>query len=148
MGSPWKTQKRIRTILDVYFRDDLQGIPGDEDGGGLSSFAVFSMMGIYPVMPGVPVYDIASPVFTKVTMHLSNGKDFIIAAPGSSRDNKYVQSVRWNGKTMDRLWITHKDVTSGGTLSLTMGDVPNKALGSEQKFLPPASMMVDASRFE
>jgi len=58
------------------------------------------MMGIYPVMPGVPVYDVASPVFTRVTIHLKNGKEFVIAAPASSRDNKYVQSARWNGKAL------------------------------------------------
>ena len=148
LGAPWKTQKRIRTILDAYFRDDLQGIPGDEDGGGLSAFVVFSMMGIYPVMPGVPVYDVASPVFTKVTIHLKNGKDFVIAAPASSRDNKYVHSVRWNGKALDRLWIGHKDVANGGTLELTMGDTPNMSLGSQEKSLPPASMTVDPSRYE
>jgi predicted alpha-1,2-mannosidase len=148
LGAPWKTQKRIRTILDAYFRDDLQGIPGDEDGGGLSAFVVFSMMGIYPVMPGVPVYDVASPVFTKVTIHLKNGKDFVIAAPASSRDNKYVQAARWKGNALDHLWIEHKDVVSGGTLELTMGDVPNTTLGSQEKSLPPASMTVDPSHFE
>lgn len=148
LAVPWKTQKRIRTILDAYFRDDLQGIPGDEDGGGLSAFVVFSMMGIYPVMPGVPVYDIASPVFTKVTIHLKNGKEFVIAASASSRDNKYVQSIRWNGNTLDHLWIEHKDVANGGTLELTMADAPNTSLGSQEKSLPPASMTVDPSRFE
>ncbi len=148
LGAPWKTQKRVRTILEAYFRDDLQGIPGDEDGGGLSAFVVFSMMGIYPVVPGVPVYDIASPVFTRVTIHLKNGKTFVIAAPASSRDNKYVQSARWNGQELDRLWIEHKDVANGGTLELTMGDTPNTSLGSEEKSLPPASMTVDPSQFE
>jgi predicted alpha-1,2-mannosidase len=148
LGAPWKTQKDIRTILDAFFHDDLQGIPGDEDGGGLSAFVVFSMMGVYPVMPGVPVYDIASPVFTKVTIHLKNGKDFVIAAPASSRDNKYVQSVRWNGKALDRLWIEHRDVANGGTLELTMGDTPNTSIGSQKGSLPPASMTVDPSRFE
>jgi putative alpha-1,2-mannosidase len=106
------------------------------------------MMGIYPVMPGVPVYDVASPVFTKVTIHLENGKEFVIDAPASSRDNKYVQSVRWNGKALDRLWIEHKDVANGGTLELTMGDAPNTSLGSQENSLPPASMTVDPSRFE
>ena len=148
LGAPWKTQKRIRTILDAFFHDDLQGIPGDEDGGGLSAFVVFSMMGIYPVTPGVPVYDVASPVFTKVMIHLKNGKDFVIAAPASSPDNKYVQSVRWNSKPLDRLWIEHKDVANGGTLELTMGDTPNTSLGSQEKSLPPASMTVDPSRLE
>jgi predicted alpha-1,2-mannosidase len=148
LGAPWKTQKRIRAILDAYFRDDLQGIPGDEDGGGMSAFVVFSMMGIYPVMPGVPVYDVASPVFKKVTIHLKNGKDFVIAAPDSSRENKYVQSILWNGKALDRLWIAHKDVVSGGVLELTMGDTPNTSLGSQEESLPPASMMIDPTLFE
>jgi predicted alpha-1,2-mannosidase len=148
LGAPWKTQKRIRTIMDAFFYDDLQGIPGDEDGGGLSAFVVFSMMGIYPVTPGVPVYDVASPVFTKITIHLKNGKDFVIAAPASSPDNKYVQSLRLNGKALDRLWVEHKDVANGGTLELTMSDTPNTSLGSQEKSLPPASMTVDPSRFE
>ncbi len=106
------------------------------------------MMGFYPVTPGVPVYDVAGPVFTKVTIHLKNGNDFVIAAPASSPDNKYVQSVRWNGKALDRLWIAHKDVANGGTLELTMSDAPNTLLGSQEKSLPPASMTVDPSRFE
>jgi putative alpha-1,2-mannosidase len=99
-------------------------------------------------MPGVPVYDVASPVFTKVTIHLKNGKEFVIAAPASSRDNKYVQTVRWNGNPVDHLWIEHKDVANGGTLELTMGDAPNTSLGSQEESLPPASMTVDPSRFE
>ena len=148
LGAPWKTQKRIRTILDAFFPDTLHGIPGDEDGGGLSAFVVFSMMGIYPVTPGVPVYDIASPTFTKVTIHLSNGKDFILAAPASSRDNKYVQSLRWNGEPRDHLWLTHADLTAGGTLDLTMGNTPNTTLGSTPATLPPASITVDPTRFE
>ena len=148
LGAPWKTQKRVRTILDTYFRDDLQGIPGDEDGGGLSAFVVFSMMGFYPVTPGVPVYDISSPVFTRVTIRLKNGKTFIISAPASSPDNKYVQSVRWNGKLLDRLWLSHKDLTSGGVLELSMGNLPNKSLGTEQASLPPASMSVDPAQFQ
>jgi putative alpha-1,2-mannosidase len=94
------------------------------------------------------VYDVASPVFTKVTIHLKNGKVFVIAAPASSRDNKYVQSVRWKGETLDRLWIEHKDVANGGTLELTLGDTPNTSLGSQEKSLPPASMAMDPSRFE
>jgi putative alpha-1,2-mannosidase len=87
-------------------------------------------------------------VFTKVTIHLKNGKEFVVAAPASSRDNKYVQSVRWNGKALNRLWIEHKDVMSGGTLELTMGDAPNTSLGAQEKSLPPSSMSMDPSRFE
>ncbi len=148
LGAPWKTQKRVRTLLDAYFRDDLQGIPGDEDGGGLSAFVVFSMMGFYPVTPGVPVYDISSPVFTKVTIHLKSGKTFVISAPQSSRENKYVQSVQWNGKPLDRLWLSHHELTSGGVLELSMGELPDTSLGTRQASLPPASMAVNPADFQ
>ena len=74
VGAPWKTQKRVRMLLESFFTDTLQGIPGDEDGGGMSAFVVFSMLGFYPVTPGIPVYDVGSPVFDKATIHLKNGK--------------------------------------------------------------------------
>ena len=80
LGAPWKTQKRVRMLLDTWFTDTLLGMPGDEDGGGMCAFVVFSMMGFYPVTPGIPVYDIGSPVFDKATIHLKNGEDFVITA--------------------------------------------------------------------
>jgi putative alpha-1,2-mannosidase len=81
-------------LLETFFTDTLQGIPGDEDGGGMSA----SMMGFYPVTPTIPVYDIASPVFQKVTIHLHSDKDFVIVAHNSSRQYKYVQKVLLNGR--------------------------------------------------
>ena len=90
VGAPWKTQKRVRMLLEAFFPDTLQGIPGDEDGGGMSAFVVFSMLGFYPVTPGIPTYDVGSPVFDKATIHLKNGKDFVILAHNTSRENKYV----------------------------------------------------------
>ena len=102
----------------------------------MSAFAVFSMIGIYPVVPGVPVYDIGSPVFTKVTIHLENGKTFVISAPASSRDNKYVQTVVWNGKVLSHLWIKHNEVSNGGKLEVKMGDTPNYALGAASNDFP------------
>ena len=99
-GAPWKTQKRIRQMLDTWFRDDLMGVPGDEDGGGLTSFVVFSSLGFYPVTPGEPVYTIGSPVFEDASMTLSNGKVFKIKAKGVSDENKYIQSASLNGKPL------------------------------------------------
>jgi predicted alpha-1,2-mannosidase len=142
LGTPWKTQKRLRMLLDSFFTDTLQGMPGDEDGGGMSAFVVFSMMGFYPVTPGIPVYDIGSPVFDKVTIHLRNGKDFVLVAHHTSHDNKYVQNVRLNGMTVDRVWFRHADIANGGTLELTMGDTPNTSLGATTASLPPASIDV------
>jgi len=147
LGAPWKTQKRVRMLLDAFFTNTLQGIPGDEDGGGMSAFVVFSMMGFYPVTPGIPAYDIGSPVFNKTTIHLRNGKDFVIVAHGASRDNKYVQSILLNGKPLDQVWFRHADVVDGGTLELTMGDTPNTSLGTAASSFPPASMDVHPEDF-
>jgi predicted alpha-1,2-mannosidase len=142
LGAPWKTQKRVRMLLDSFFTDTLQGIPGDEDGGGMSAFVVFSMMGFYPVTPGIPTYDIGSPVFDKTTIHLKNGKELVIVAHNNSHDNKYVQGIRLNGQALNQLWFRHAAIANGGILELIMGDTPNTALGSAPSSFPPASMSV------
>jgi predicted alpha-1,2-mannosidase len=147
LGAPWKTQKRVRMLIESFFTDTLQGIPGDEDGGGMSAFVVFSMMGFYPVTPGIPTYDIGSPVFDKVSIHLKNGREFSIIAHGNSRDNKYVRSIRLNGQTIDRVWFRHADVVAGGTLELEMGDTPNVLLGSSPSSFPPNSITVHPEHF-
>src|SRR5690606_18403228 len=97
-GEPWKTQKRIRTLLKQWFRNDLMGVPGDEDGGGMSAFVVFSKLGFYPVTPGTTTYTIGSPVFEHAEVHLPNGKTFTVIAQHASDANKYIQSARLNGK--------------------------------------------------
>ena len=124
-GQPWKTQKRVRALTKQWFRNDLMGIPGDEDGGGLSSFVVFSMMGFYPVTPGIPVYTIGSPFFENVRIQLGNGKVFKIEARNVSDYNKYIQSATLNGKQLDGPWLRHDDLVNGGKLVLEMGDKPN-----------------------
>ncbi|MBR5176258.1 MAG: GH92 family glycosyl hydrolase [Bacteroidales bacterium] len=129
-GAPWKTQKRIRQMLDTWFRDDLMGVPGDEDGGGMTSFVVFSSLGFYPVTPGEAVYTIGSPVFEESEMRLSNGKVFRIKAKGVSDENKYIQSAALNGKPLDGPWITHEDIMAGGELTLEMGPIPNREWGA------------------
>jgi predicted alpha-1,2-mannosidase len=147
LGAPWKTQKRVRMLVESFFPDTLHGIPGDEDGGGMSAFVVFTMMGFYPVTAGVPIYDIGSPVFTKVTIHLKNGHDFVINAGNTSHDSKYVTAVRMNGKAVDRIWFRHADVAQGGTLDLTMSNLPNTALGSSPASFPPSSMQVKPEEY-
>lgn len=127
--SPWKTQQRIRFLLDVWFKDNIFGIPGDEDGGGMSAFVVFSSMGFYPITPGIPVYTIGSPVFSKVTIDLEGGKKFTVIANNCSVVNKYIQSAKFNGKPLDTPWFSHQDLMNGGTLELEMGPLPNKSWG-------------------
>jgi len=145
LGAPWKTQKRVRMLLDTWFTDTLLGMPGDEDGGGISSFVVFSMMGFYPVTPGVPVYDLASPVFDRITLRLHNGKTLRIICSHNSRDNKYVQAIRLNGRPRQKVWFSHADIANGGTLELQMGDTPNEKLGADPSDFPPSTMTFDAA---
>ena len=137
-GAPWKTQKRVRSLLETFFRNDLQGIPGDEDGGGLSAFVVFSSLGFYPVTPGTGTYNVGSPLFRRATVRLANGKSFTVDAPNASRDAKYVQSARLNGKPLDRPWFTHDDLANGGRLELTMGARPNESWGAASGQEPPS----------
>jgi predicted alpha-1,2-mannosidase len=129
-GAPWKTQQKVRLLLSTYFPDNVYGIPGDEDGGGMSAFVVFSAMGFYPVTPGLPFYAIGSPVFSKVTIALDNGKQFTLIAHNSSVVNKYIQRARINGMTLQSPWFTHKQLVDGGTLELEMGPKPNKQWGA------------------
>jgi len=143
LGSPWKTQKRVRMLLDAWFDDTIHGIPGDEDGGGMTSWVVFSMMGFYPGTPGVPAYELGSPVFDRVTIHLENGKTFTLIAKNNSRDNKYIQSVKLDGKLLNQIWFRHAEIVNGGTMEFQMGNAPNHSLGSDPATFPPASLNSD-----
>ncbi len=130
-GAPWKTQKRTRFLLDVWFKDNIFGIPGDEDGGGMTAFVVFTSMGLYPVTPGLPFYDITSPVFEKTTINLTNGKKFTVIAKGASRTKKYIQKAFLNGKEINDPFISHKAIMNGGTLELILDELPNKEWGKD-----------------
>jgi predicted alpha-1,2-mannosidase len=138
-GQPWMTQKRIRTLLAQWFRNDLMGMPGDEDGGGTTAFVVFSSMGFYPVTPGIPVYNIGSPLFRNVKMKLSNGKIFEIDCRNFSVSNKYIRSATLNGKEWNKPWFHHDDIAEGGQLVLVMGDKPNYSWGSSPADAPPSA---------
>jgi predicted alpha-1,2-mannosidase len=128
-GEPWKTQRKVREIMHVWYRAHPLGFSGDEDDGELSSWYVLSAMGFYPVCPGKPVYDIGSPIFEEVKLHLGNGKTFRVLARNVSAVNKYIQSAEMNGKPLHKPWFEHKDLSGGGTLILEMGARPNKAWG-------------------
>lgn len=147
LGGPWKTQQRVRMLLDTWFTDTSLGMPGDEDGGGMSSFIVFSMMGFYPVTPGLPIYDLASPVFDRVTVRLHNGKTFHIVCLNNSKDNKYIQTIRLNGKPRNQVWLRHADIVGGGTLELQMGTVPNTKLGTASTDFPPSAISINPNDF-
>ena len=105
------------------------GMPGDEGGGGLSAFVVFSMMGFYPVTPGLPVYHIGSPFFSSIELKLSNGKTLEIIARNCSEENKYIQSAKLNGKVWTKPWFS---------LEFVMGNRCSKEWGSGAQDVPPS----------
>lgn len=135
-GTPWKTQKRIRRLLEQWFRNDLMGMPGDEDGGCMTAFVVFSAMGFYPVTPGLPVYNIGSPLFEHIKIDLGNGVFFEIEAHGCSKEHKYIQAAWLNGQEWNKPWFSHDDIKNGGKLILIMGDKANENWGT--KSVPPS----------
>jgi predicted alpha-1,2-mannosidase len=137
-GQPWKTQRRVRQLMDVWYGDGPLGIPGDDDGGATSSWYVLSAMGFYPVCPGSPVYEIGSPIFAKTTIRMGNGKDFSIIANHVSARDKYIQSATLNGQPLDKPWFRHADIEEGGTLVLEMGETPNGQWGSAPQDAPPS----------
>jgi predicted alpha-1,2-mannosidase len=143
LGAPWKTQKRLRQLLEYWFTDTPLGIPGDEDGGGMSAFVVFSMMGFYPVVPGVPVYELGSPVFDRVTIRLHDGKTFRLICKNNSHDNKYIKRVSLNGRPQNQIWFRHGDVLRGLTVQLEMSNTPNTSLGTNPAEFPPSNLALD-----
>jgi predicted alpha-1,2-mannosidase len=137
-GQPWKTQQRVRMLMDLWYGVGPLGIPGDDDGGETSSWYVLSAMGFYPVCPGSPVYEIGSPIFAKSAIRMANGKEFTIVANHVSAQNKYIQSAQLNGKPLETAWFSHAAIAEGGSLVLEMGDKPNKTWGSAPAEAPPS----------
>lgn len=119
-GEEWRTQKEVTRLLDKYYTDKPSGIPGNDDTGTMSAWAVFSMMGIYPDCPGSPYYTITSPVFDKVTLHLDKryypDGDITITADRSAATGKYIKSISLGGKKLNSFRISHKDLIKNKNL--------------------------------
>ena len=137
-GEPWKTQERMREIMDKLYTPKPEGLCGNGDVEQMSAWYVFSAMGFYPVCPGMPTYEIGSPLFDKVIIHLNNGKKFIIEAENNSQENIYIKSAMLNGKRLDKPWFKHSVLSKGGILILKLADKPNKCWGSHSDDAPPS----------
>ena len=136
-GKAWKTQKTVRRIMN-YYSASPEGIPGNDDLGSMSSWFVFSAMGFYPVCPGQSIYDINTPLFPEMTIHLYNCKDFIIRADHVSENNMFIQAASLNNKPLLTPWITHKDILRGGILQFQLGDSPNYQWPSKDEIILPS----------
>jgi len=125
LGQPWKTQAMVRRIMDELYAPEPDGLCGNEDCGQMSAWYVLSAMGFYQMVPGAPYYTIGSPLFKKVTIHLDNGRQFMIKADKSSSKNRYIQSATFNGNAFNKSYFSHADLLMGGELNFKMGDAPN-----------------------
>ena len=141
-GQPWKTQKKLRLIMDLWYDLDPHGLSGDEDGGAMSSWYVLTSIGIYPQCPGRPIFDIGSPVFDEVTINVGNGKEFVIIAKNVSAQNKYIQSAELNGVSYNKSWISHADIVKGGKIVFQMGPRPNKNWASSPESIAPSMSQI------
>ena len=140
-GEPWKTQKRVRQIMDEKYIAAPDGLCGNDDMGQMSAWYIFSAMGFYPVAPGQNVFVIGTPLFEEATLNLGKyfgGHPFTVRANGVSSANFYIQSATLNGKPYSKSYITHDDIVKGGTLVFEMGPKPNKEWGSKPEDVPPS----------
>jgi predicted alpha-1,2-mannosidase len=140
-GMPWESQRVIRRVLKENYTTAPDGIPGNDDCGEMSSWAVLTMMGIYTVDPASLVYELDSPVFRRVVIHLSSpypGKIFTIEASPNPEAKPYVQSVKLNGKAYGKNWIKFSDISAGGALQFVVGARPNKKWGAAASEAPPS----------
>jgi putative alpha-1,2-mannosidase len=140
-GQPWQTQRVVRRVLDENYLDAPDGVPGNDDLGAMSSWAVLTMMGIYSVDPASQAYELVSPVFPKIVIHLQApypGSTFTITTSSTTAEGPYIERVELNGREHMANWISFRDMTAGGTLHFTLGASPNKQWGSTAKDAPPS----------
>ncbi len=142
LGKPWKTQRTVRRIMDELYSDRPDGLCGNEDCGQMSAWLVMSAMGIFPFTPGDPEYLIGTPWFEHMTIHLENGRQFTVNAPGASSQKFYIQSAVLNGQALSRSFLSHETVAQGGQLDLTMGPQANPDWGSAPTDRPVRSLAV------
>ena len=138
LGKPWKSQERLREIMETQYKPVPDGHCGNEDCGQMSSWYIFSSLGFYPVNPADGIYVIGTPLWDEATLSLPNGKTFNVVSQNSGAANKYIQSATLNGKSLEKSWISHKDILNGGTLEFVMGAQPNTLLWVNPEAYPPS----------
>lgn len=125
-GQPWKTQEKIRMILDMQYKPTTDGLGGNDDTGQMSAWYIFSALGFYPVQQGASEYAIGSPLVDHAILNLENGKQFEIEVKNQSKKNVYIQKIELNGKQYSSFNLNHFDIVNGGKIVFYMGDKPKK----------------------
>lgn len=140
-GEPWKSQSTVRRVLTQNYFDAPDGVPGNDDGGAMSSWAVLTMMGIYSVDPTSLAYELVSPVFPKVVLHLNKpypGEAFTITTSPAPDTTPYIQRTMLNGRDHTQNWLNFRELTAGGTLHFNLGVTPNMQWGAAPNDAPPS----------
>ncbi len=138
-GAPSKTQSRVRELLADAYKTTPGGIPGNDDCGTMSAWYIFAAMGFYPTDTSRPTFELCSPLFPKVTIHLDKpyaGRTFTVVAPEASDANSYIQSVQVNGQVLNQPWFSERVLTSGGALTFALGPTANAQWGQASR--PPS----------
>ncbi|MGJ8660510.1 MAG: GH92 family glycosyl hydrolase [Bacteroidota bacterium] len=121
---PYKTQERVRMIMETMYQPKVDGLCGNDDAGQMSAWYIFSSLGFYPVTPGLPEYALGSPLIKKATIQLENGKKLVIIAKNQSKTNVYVQKVLINDKELKGTNLPHSAIANGGEIVFVMGGKP------------------------
>ncbi|MEO9078157.1 MAG: GH92 family glycosyl hydrolase [Rhodanobacter sp.] len=125
-GAPWKTQQRLKQIMDSQYAPRPDGLSGNDDLGQMSAWYVFTALGFYPVTPASDVYAIGRPFVARATLHLQNGHVFTVSASPFDDAHPYVGRVTLNGRSIDDSRLRHADILGGGELHFSMQATPNK----------------------
>jgi putative alpha-1,2-mannosidase len=126
-GQPWRTQARLKQIMETQYADRPDGLAGNDDLGQMSAWYVFTALGFYPVAPGSAEYIIGRPFLPKTVLNLPNGKTFSVTTDGMGKGHEYVGAVTLNGKPLNRTFLRHAEILAGGELHFTLQAEPNKA---------------------
>jgi predicted alpha-1,2-mannosidase len=139
VGQPWKTQSRVRQVMNQLYQSTPDGLCGDEDTGQMSSWYVFSALGFYPMCPGTTEYLVGSPLFDRATIKLPNGKQFIVTASRNGPQRPYIRGATLNGQPFHKTFLTHEQIANGGEVIFNMTSAPDKWASAPEA--RPASAM-------
>ena len=143
-GQPWKTQARVRSLMETMYADQPDGLQGNEDVGQMSAWYLLSALGFYPVDAVSGNYIVGSPLFDHAVVDLGNGKQLEVDVERSDPAHAYIQTLTLNGKPQQRLWFNHSEIAHGGKLQLVMGASPAPAFGTEPGVAPPSLTLTSA----
>jgi len=136
VGKPTKTQRLVHQIMNELYSDHIDGLCGNEDCGQMSAWYVMSAMGFYPVSPASGYFVIGVPHFEKMTVKFENGKKLTIIAKDLSREKRYIESVKLNGKSLNRSYLYYDEIVAGGKLEFQMTEKRNSAWATDENSLP------------